>query len=663
MAVEISIPVSLSDKWQSMADILARTSGFAAALIMRVGSSDIEVFVSSKSARNPYVAGEKSQLNTGLYCEAVMKSQLPLYVGNALKDPDWKYNPDISLGMTCYFGIVVKWPNGSPFGTVCVLDTQEKRLDPDCEKLLKLMREVIEADLKRLSENHEKLQESSEMLHEIEGRYAAIFRQAAIGIACVGLDGEWLEVNDRLCEIVGYSSEELMECTFQDITHPDDLEPDVKKARQVLNGEIPTYSMEKRYLHKEGHVVWVILTASLVRHSDGTPHYFVSVVENVTEKKFLQREIEQSQKLEAMGRLVGGMAHEFNNKLSAITGNLFLAAKRPESYKAYVKDAERLCFQASEMIESLLSYARKAPSDKSLVSLRAFLKEVFKSFQVVVPENIHLIVEVSDTPMLMRGNATQIQQIMVNLINNAVDAVQTVNHPEVVVRLTEFKPCQDFLRQHSSLGASALARITVEDNGVGMTKSELDKIFDPFYTTKPVGKGTGLGLAMVASLVEQHGGVIDVESTVGAGSSFQIYLPILDEQELPIASFGGSLAFAPGQGQTILVVDDNESVLKVTGEVLEALGYNVLVARDGRQALSVYAADNRISGVLTDVIMPIMGGLELYNRLVAIDGNAKVLFMTGHDSHDDVASVDVPVLSKPIAVADLAQALQKLFHE
>lgn len=661
-AVGLAIPEALSSKWQPMADILASVSEFTAALIMRSTPDELEVCVSSNSVGNPYKSGEKILRNTGLYCESVIKTKLPLYVCNALIDPDWNTNPDIELGMICYFGLVLLWPNGQPFGTICVLDQHERRLPPECEKLMYLMREVIEADLKRLTEGVEEAMKSSAMLQDAEGRFAAIFQQAAIGIARVGLDGRWLEVNDRLCDIVGYGNEELRSLTFQEITHQDDLDSDLNLLKQVLDGDISTYTIEKRYLHKQGHVVWVILTVSLVCDCQNSPHYFVSVVHDITEKKFLRREIEQSQKLEAMGRLVGGMAHEFNNKLSAITGNLFLATKRPESYQAYVKDAERLCFQASEMIDSLLSYARKAPSEKIVVSLGPFLKDVFKSYQVVVPENVCFSFEFGEEPMLLRANATQIQQIVVNLINNAIDAVQGVVYPEIVVILSRMKASPDFKKRHHNINSDYVAQITVTDNGIGMRGDEFDRIFDPFYTTKPIGKGTGLGLAMVASLVEQHGGAVDVESDPGNGTQFFVYLPLIEENlptnsQSPVRHLVGA-----GDGQTILVVDDNESVLKVTSEVLESLGYNVLTARDGRQALSIYASGSRISCVLTDVVMPIMGGVELYNRLRAIDQTAKVVFMTGHDSRDNVASLRAPVLSKPIAIAELTAALHKLLH-
>lgn len=662
MQFEVSIPETLSNKWQRMTDILARVSGFSAALIMRTESEDIEVFLSSNSNGNPYQKGEKAKLKTGLYCETVMATRLPLYVADAHKDPDWGDNPDIALGMICYFGIPLSWPDGSSFGTICVLDKQRKELSPYCQELIDLMREFIEADLQRFVRSAEETRQSRASLLDAEGRYAAIFRQAAVGIGCVGLDGKWLEVNERLCEIVGYSCEELKGQRFQDITHPDDLEADLGFLRQMLDSRIPTYSMEKRYLHKEGHVVWVILTVSLVRHDNGKPHYFVSIVEDITEKKMLQTEFEQAQKLEALGRLVGGIAHEFNNKLSAITGNLFLASQRPDACRNYVGNAEKLCFQASEMIDSLLAYARRGPSEKSILLLGPFLKEVFKSFQVVVPENINFNVEFGDERMQLRGNATQIQQIVVNLINNAIYAVQSAKWPEVTVRVERVEASREFIRRHQSMTSKHLAKFAVEDNGVGIPKQELGKIFDPFYTTKPVGKGTGLGLAMVASLVEQHGGSIEVDSNPGCGTRFQVYLPLLEQEELPLGQPVGKVPVAAGEGQTILVVDDNLSVLNITGEVLQALGYDVVMAREGREALDIFETNKQISCVITDLVMPVMGGVELFNRLKAIDATAKVLFMTGHDTSENVASMDVPVLSKPIAIADLSAALHRMFH-
>lgn len=654
-----SIPGELMQKWQSLVDLLARAFGFQAALIMRTHATEIEVFLASHSVGNPYEVGEKAPLNTGLYCEAVMKSQQPLHVRDALADPDWITNPDVRLGMICYYGIPINMPDGNPFGTICVLDDRPQDVERNCREVMDLMRQLIENDLLRIVHINEETTASERVRQEAEDSYAAIFHQAAVGLARVGLDGTWLEVNERLCEIAGYERNELIGQTFQKITHPDDLDRDLEFLSQLSSGAIPTYSMEKRYFHKQGHIIWILLTVSLVRTRSGTPHYFISAIEDITEKKLLQRQFEQAQKLEVLGRLVGGIAHEFNNKLAAITGNLFMALRSTTTSTHYVQDAQKICFQASEMVKDLLAYARKDRTSKHVVNVGALLNEVFTSFRVLVPENIDLKIEMGRKQMLVWGRSTQLQQIVLNLVNNAVDAVKLTDCPQIAVRLDVIALSPALKRRHPSLTSARLIHLVVEDNGVGISNADMRNIFDPFFTTKAVGEGTGLGLAMVASLVEQHGGAIDVESTYGTGTSFNIYFALLEDMAADVKPEGPPSS-SVGGGDTILLVDDNDGVLDITGQVLETLGFDVVTAHHGLQALEIYEAHGRISCVLTDVAMPKMGGVELYKRLKEIDRTVKVIFMTGHASLDDVSVYGRPILLKPIEPENLGNMLREI---
>ncbi|MFV0369648.1 MAG: PAS domain S-box protein [Hyphomicrobiaceae bacterium] len=649
-------PLSMQDKWQSVVDILASFSGFAAALIMRVNPPEIEVFASSRSQGNPYVAGKRANLDAGLCCETVMATRMPLHVPDARTDPHWDQNPDLALGMNCYYGMPLLWPDGKPFGTICILNDAAKALSPEVRSLMGLFREIVENDLKTLCEPVIDAEQQDNEWHEARERYAAIFEQGAIGIARVGIDGTWLEVNDQLCRILGYSRPEIFHLTFQDITHADDLTADLIRVDQLLKGEIQTTSFEKRYIHKRGHVVWALLTVSLVRDRAGKPLYFIAFIEDITDKKVLQKEVEQAQKLEALGRLAGGIAHEFNNKLAAITGNLFMASRHKERADHFVQEAEGLCFQASELIRGLLTYARSERLEKKSLRFDALISKLSSNLKVVLAENVQLQIEVSDEPFLVLANPTQLQQIVLNLITNAKDAVEFTADPKVVLRLDAFDPGPEQRKLHPSMTARRFARLQITDNGEGIADNRLGLIFDPFYTTKPVGKGTGLGLALVTSLVEQHDGIVDVQSVIGAGTTFTIYLPLLDEQERPMLATGEN-PISQGNGQVILLVDDNQSVLEVTSEVLQTLGYKVVSALHGEDALAKYKSSGEIACVLTDVVMPRMGGVELWKRLAAYDEKTRVIFMTGYDSHAEIEGLNCPVLTKPIAVSELSRTL------
>jgi len=653
------IPESLITKWQSIVDILAQISGFRAALIMRLTPPEIEVFSSSRSEGNPFTKGDREQLNSGLYCEMVISTRKSLYVPDARLDPLWENNPDLKVDMACYYGIPIYWPDEMPFGTICILNETQMNVSRHSHELIHLFRDTIEAELREFDKSLRVSREMDEERKDAENRYTAIFKQAAVGIARVAPDGQWLEVNDRACEIIGYTQDELCRMTFQQITHPSDLGEDLDLVARVLRGEIDEYSMEKRYIHKDGHTVWALLHVSLVRSSKNKPKYFISVFEDLTEKKNLQKAVEQAQKLEAMGRLVGGIAHEFNNKLAAITGNLFLATRHPERSSLFVVEAEKLCFQASDMVKGLLTYARQESAEKSTTSAGPFIKQTLKRLQVVVPENISVTVEASDDAYWLNANSTQIQQILLNLINNAVDAVAATRNPEIAVVLDAVPVTAAFKRRYPNSAAHRLLKLSLKDNGEGIAESEIDKIFDPFYTTKPLDKGSGLGLAMVGSLVDQHGGTIEVESKVGVGTQFDIYLPLVDPPRAQKPA-DDAAAIGLGNGQTILVVDDNISVLDVMGEVLVALGYNVIKSQNGKDALHIYQRNPGIGCVLSDVVMPIMGGAELWKQLKMHDDDVKLIFMTGYDQETALRSLKCPILAKPIDTAELSNTLHAL---
>lgn len=490
--------------------------------------------------------------------------------------------------------------------------------------------------------------------------FDAIFHQAAVGIAAVGWDGSWLQVNDRLCEIVGYPADELRQLTFQDITHPDDLDLDLGLLEQLITSEITTCVFEKRYLHKRGHAVWARLTVSTVPRPDGSPDYFVISVEDISQTKQLEKAVEQTQKLDAMGRLVGGIAHEFNNKLSAITANLFLASAHPDDYKDYVQQADDLCFQAAEVVKSLLAYAREEPIERQHLSLLVLMQQAREELRMLVPPTVHLEFALSDDPLEMNANGVQIKQIVVNLLNNAVDAVQDSADARVTVHLDRVEAVPDMVPVISAGHHGPWAELVVEDNGPGIPSRYLDKIFDPFFTTKPVGRGTGLGLALVTSLVDQHQGAIDVESKSTGGAAFRLYFPLLADpsfvQEAPPDDSVQGLS--EGDGERILVVDDDVSVLRPMAALIATLGYEVDRASGGQEALERYAeAGGDYSCVLSDVMMPGINGVELCRRLKALDPDLPMVLMTGREPVEDVSDIDVEVLHKPITPARLSAVI------
>ncbi|MDE2362979.1 MAG: PAS domain S-box protein [Hyphomicrobiales bacterium] len=651
-----AIPDDLVRKWQSIVDILARVSGFKAALIMRVDATEIEVFIRNDNTDNPFRLGARTPLNTDLFCERAIATRSLVHCADALKDPVW-INPIVTnFGFVCYYGLPLYWPDGNPFGTICILNANDTTVTREASELVHLFQNVVEGDLGELVRTTHELDESRIEQFDAESKYASIFHQLAIGLARIGLDGRMLEVNEKLCRIVGYTRNELMLKTFRQLTVEPDSSRDIEFLSRLLAGEIQSYSLEKCYRHKQGHQVWAQLTVSLVRTLDGEPDYLLSVVQDVTEKKTLQQSLERAQKLEAIGRLVGGIAHEFNNKLAIISGKLYLIRTNESRNDALIEQAESECYEAAKMIKGLLAYSRNEQTAKRPIALCAYLEEIITRLRPLIPVNIHLEIAIDGSPIIANVDPTQIQQIALNLVNNAIDAVENVRDPRVNVRLTTSDAIDEIRRTHPDTQATKIAKLEIEDNGVGIEAEALGKIFDPFYTTKPVNKGTGLGLAIVAGLVQQHEGVVEVESVRGIGTRFKVLLPLSDlvfpeRDQAPVRER------QIGLGKTVLVVDDNAAVLETTCDILETLGYSVLKARDGEEALSIYGETEDVDCVLTDVVMPKIGGVDLCRQLRERDPDVKLIFMTGYNNEMQAALSQNARLSKPIEVDDLRKTL------
>jgi PAS domain S-box-containing protein len=290
---DFELPVEINEKWQRMVNIMSNLLRVPTGFIMKVNGPHIKIFTTNVADTNPYHAGQNFELD-GLYCEEVMKSDNLLCIPDALKDPEWDNNPEIPAGFIYYLGYPVHWPTGKMFGTICVQDYENNPHATDNKALLEEFRSVCELDLLmvQMRTNLESIVEERTVdLRMSEERFRMTFEQAAVGVAHVGLDGIFLRINQRFCDIVGYSKEEMLTRTFQDITHPDDLEADLEYVRQVLADEIKTYSMEKRYFKKDGEVVWINLTISLLREDNGKSQYFIAVVEDISERKEVEEEL------------------------------------------------------------------------------------------------------------------------------------------------------------------------------------------------------------------------------------------------------------------------------------------------------------------------------------------------------------------------------------
>jgi len=475
-------------------------------------------------------------------------------------------------------------------------------------------------------------------------------------------------VNPALESKSGYSSQEFIGAKPSILKSPAQ-DPSVYKQlwKKILSGQTWRGSLVDR--HKEGHFYPVEMSVTPILDEHGKIAAFVSIQQDKTAHQELEEQLRQSQKMEALGTLVGGIAHDFNNMLAALSGNAYLAkasVNDVEKHTRYMNNLDSLVDRAADMVKQLLTFARKDKVEKRYFSLNQFMADGYRLSKSVIPENIEHVTDFCSEELVIYGNTTQFQQVMMNLVNNACDAVASVQSPQTGCSLNRFEMSKAFRTAHPGLKGSSFARISVSDNGSGIEKERLTKVFEPFFTTKGVGEGTGLGLAMVYGAVSAHGGAIEVESKVGKGTTFHIYLP-LSERKIEVSDVVEEIVpLLPG-GETILLVDDDDALRNTIREALESLDYKVIEAVDGEQALQVFNNRSKeINIIITDVVMPKMGGFDFIKSVRVLNQNIPVIYITGYDGGSvqlkDPSDMKFScIVNKPFSIPALSHAIREMF--
>ncbi|MBI3781185.1 MAG: response regulator, partial [candidate division NC10 bacterium] len=395
-------------------------------------------------------------------------------------------------------------------------------------------------------------------------------------------------------------------------------------------------------------------------HKEGQPAGVEGRARDITERRRLEEQLRQSQKLEAVGLLAGGVAHDFNNLLNGIIGFAGLALRElSEGSKGYhhLSRVPSMGKQAADLVGQLLTFARKAPLERGPLNLSLLLKETAKMLQRTLPESIAIQAEPTREPLVVQADLAQAQQIILNLATNARDAMPRGGI--LTLRLAPVTLTRESLGSHPERRPGDFACLTVGDTGTGIPAALRARIFEPFFTTKPPGQGTGLGLASIYGIVHQHEGWLEVETAEGQGSAFHVFLPRVPVQ----VPAGAPPAEALPLGvETILLVEDNPMVRELGEIFLAELGYKVITAADGLEALAAFRTHPEIALVLTDAIMPRMGAQELIPALRALNSEIKVLVATGYAPQEVRASLDHLLLSgyirKPFRQDDLAAAVR-----
>jgi two-component system cell cycle sensor histidine kinase/response regulator CckA len=508
---------------------------------------------------------------------------------------------------------------------------------------------------------------AEETLRQSEARFRSIYEQAAVGIEQVAFDGQLLMVNAALCRMLGYEEIELLGKKTEEITHRDDHAREVELLNATLRENKQSYEIEKRYLHRNGSVVWVHVTSSVVNDSAGEPLYRISVIQNVTERKRTEEQLKQAQKMEAIGRLAGGVAHDFNTLLNVMLGySELLLAELPlgDSRREKVMQIKNSGNTGAMLTKQLLAFSRKQAIAREVMDLREVASKLTPILGRLLRDDVELTVKCSVEACPVKVDPGQMQQLVLNLVANAGDAMPDGGQICIEVRAVELD--KTYVQQHPALKVGRYAMLAISDSGVGMDSETVAHIFEPFFTTKEA-KGTGLGLATVYGIVKRNGGDIWVYSEQGVGTIFKVFLPLTVEPLQQAEPVTFEARRSGGCGETILLVEDSAALRELTKVMLLRDGYHILEAEDGVAALEIAGNfQGSIHLLLTDVVMPRMRGPEVAERFLKQRPGIAVVFLSGYT--EEVISQsdgikDFTLVEKPYTAEALLRSIRRALDD
>jgi PAS domain S-box-containing protein len=505
---------------------------------------------------------------------------------------------------------------------------------------------------------------AEEAMRLAEERHRQLIQNAVYGIYRSSLDGKFLEVNPALVQMLGYgSAEELLAVDMATDIYldPDERHHFIEQYRQA--GRIE--GIEVKWKRKDGSPITVRLSGRTLHDERGKLEGFEMIVEDVTERRLLEEQLRQAQKMEAIGQLAGGIAHDFNNLLTAVMGYAEVLLRRldPASdlyqFANQIKDASE---QAASLIKQLLAFSRKQLLQPKVVDLNQLITNSANMLSRLIGEDIEMDLILDPSLGKVKADPVQIEQVIMNLAVNARDAMPQGGKLTLETRNVYLD--EDYARRHLGVRPGHYILLAMSDTGIGMDQETLSHIFEPFFTTKEKGKGTGLGLSTVYGIVKQSGGHIMVYSEPGRGTTFKIYLPRVEGEADPIEIKLGPDADRTGS-ETILLVEDDAAVRHLAKEILQMHGYTVLEAPGGEGALQLIEGySGHIHLMLTDVVMPRMSGPELAARAAPLRPQMKVLYMSGYSenaiAHHGILHPGTHFLPKPFTPEALALKVREV---
>ncbi|MGA8868391.1 MAG: PAS domain S-box protein [Candidatus Sulfotelmatobacter sp.] len=507
---------------------------------------------------------------------------------------------------------------------------------------------------------------NEQALRRSEARHRSLVQTAVHGIYRSSYEGRFLDVNPALIGMLGYNSP----AEVLALDPETDVFADPREHSRLIEEFRRTGRMdgfEVRWKRKDGSTITVRISGRAVSSADEPADVLEAIAEDITERRVLEDQFRQAQKMEAVGRLAGGIAHDFNNLLMVISGYTEvllsqLDATHPLHLKAQA--IQQASDRATTLTRQLLAFSRKQLLELKVIDVNAIVADMERLLRPLIGENVELTTRLAAGVGCTRADAGQLEQVIMNLVVNAKDAMP--GGGKIVIRTDNATLDESYRREHTFIKPGPYIMISVRDSGHGMDRETQARIFEPFFTTKEKGKGTGLGLSTVYGIIKQSGGYVFVQSEVGHGTIFTIYLPRVDE---PLEAHGAtpSSSAAAGGSETVLLVEDEESVRQLVRETLEIRGYRVLEAENGQVGLALAQSHkDKIDLIITDVVMPGMSGHELVQQLLKLRPEIKVLYLSGYTDDafaGEAVTESKAFLQKPFTLQSLSRKVREVLGQ
>ncbi|MBF0497691.1 MAG: PAS domain S-box protein [Deltaproteobacteria bacterium] len=520
-----------------------------------------------------------------------------------------------------------------------------------------------EKDLQQSQVRFKALYEKSLRTEEV---YRSLFDASADAIVLYDLEGRTRYISPAFTKIFGWTLDEVVNTRIPFLPEAE-KETTLKIIVDIIKTGAPCHGFESKRMSKDGRSLDVSISASRYDDHAGRPDGLLVVLRDITQQKLLQAQLQHAQKMDAVGALAGGVAHDFNNILQAIMGYIqLLLLDKDENHPEYeeLRAIEQAARRATELTQQLLTFSRKVESKKRPMELNMEIMQVKKLLARTIPKMISIDLDLADDLGLIDGDPAQIEQVLMNLGVNAKDAMPEGGRLSFKTRNVTLD--EEYCRMHPGMKPGSYAQITISDTGQGMGRDVQEHIFDPFFTTKEVGKGTGLGLSIVYGVVKDHGGNITCYSQPGQGTEFRIYLPELDI-EACLEQDPDAEEMPPGGDETILLVDDEAAISNLVTQLLVTHGYSVLTAANGFEALQVYKQNvDQIALIILDLNMPEMDGRACLEQLRQMDPEVKVIIYSGFSSESvkesAIAAGAKTFLTKPFNVVKMLTVIREVLE-